>query len=131
MGGWVGGAAYTCWETVTNARETNYGTRIDYILASRALLADSGAAGGNAVHVTDCRLLPDVRGSDHCPVVADWDGPRMPASPPPPPCHHGRPPLMKRKGWGVQGPRHCRHLARSHHRCVHGTCPSFKASSRR
>jgi AP endonuclease-2 len=27
--------AYTCWNTKTNARATNYGTRIDYIVADK------------------------------------------------------------------------------------------------
>uniref|UniRef100_K3WK17 DNA-(apurinic or apyrimidinic site) endonuclease n=1 Tax=Globisporangium ultimum (strain ATCC 200006 / CBS 805.95 / DAOM BR144) TaxID=431595 RepID=K3WK17_GLOUD len=66
--------AYTCWNMVTAARQTNYGTRIDYILVDHTLMEDA---------VTDCRLLelisqqsflwrsiqPDRLGSDHCPVL--------------------------------------------------------------
>lgn len=53
--------AYTCWNTKTRARETNYGTRIDYILASF----------GYAVNgFLNCDIRPDILGSDHCPVEA-------------------------------------------------------------
>ncbi|TYZ51968.1 hypothetical protein PybrP1_009065 [[Pythium] brassicae (nom. inval.)] len=52
--------AYTCWNTKTGARQTNFGTRIDYILVDPELMSSS---------VTDCVLQPDRLGSDHCPVV--------------------------------------------------------------
>eukprot|EP00058_Branchiostoma_floridae_P008983 XP_002594471.1 hypothetical protein BRAFLDRAFT_124956 [Branchiostoma floridae] len=51
-------SAFTCWSTVTGARQTNYGTRIDYIFANRALLNQ----------FQDCTIMPEVEGSDHCPV---------------------------------------------------------------
>ena len=51
--------AFTCWNTMVGARETNYGTRIDYILANKDLAT---------AEFTDCEILPDVIGSDHCPV---------------------------------------------------------------
>ena len=72
-GGRVDGAAYTCWETITNARETNYGTRIDYVLASRGLVPGVAETPGEH-RITDCHHLTLVRGSDHCPVVSDWEG---------------------------------------------------------
>ena len=53
--------AYTNWSTVTSARETNYGKRLDYIFA------DTGLQD----YLVDCYLMPDVEGSDHCPVVLD------------------------------------------------------------
>ncbi|XP_077185648.1 DNA-(apurinic or apyrimidinic site) endonuclease 2 [Paroedura picta] len=53
--------AYTCWCNLTGARQTNYGTRIDYILADRALAFSE---------LKDAQLLPEVLGSDHCPVQA-------------------------------------------------------------
>lgn len=54
--------AFTCWNTVTSARLTNYGTRIDYILESRGLL-----------HLTsNMDHLPDVMGSDHCPLYLEF-----------------------------------------------------------
>lgn len=53
--------AYTCWSTLTSARSTNYGTRIDYVLVGQHL----------ASHLTDAGIMPDVHGSDHCPVYAE------------------------------------------------------------
>ncbi|EGZ23668.1 hypothetical protein PHYSODRAFT_481346 [Phytophthora sojae] len=51
--------AFTCWNTQTGARQTNYGTRIDYILVDPAFLQS----------VTACSIEADRLGSDHCPVV--------------------------------------------------------------
>ena len=53
--------AYTCWSTITDARKTNFGTRIDYILVSPQL------AGG----VRRSEVWRDMEGSDHCPVYAE------------------------------------------------------------
>ena len=53
---------FTHWETRINARETNYGTRIDYILATPGLLP----------WIKTCEIMPHILGSDHCPVVADF-----------------------------------------------------------
>lgn len=50
--------AFTYWSYRAGAREKNRGWRLDYILASRRL-ADS---------IVDAYALPDVLGSDHCPV---------------------------------------------------------------
>ncbi|XP_065179684.1 DNA-(apurinic or apyrimidinic site) endonuclease 2-like [Sycon ciliatum] len=51
--------AYTCWSTMTGARKTNYGTRIDYVLVDKVFL-DSYSTGAD--------IMPEVEGSDHCPV---------------------------------------------------------------
>jgi exodeoxyribonuclease-3 len=51
-------AAYTWWTHWANARARNVGWRIDYWLASKAIVS----------HVTNPRIHPDVMGSDHCPV---------------------------------------------------------------
>ncbi|XP_035242830.1 DNA-(apurinic or apyrimidinic site) lyase 2 isoform X1 [Anguilla anguilla] len=51
--------AFTCWSTLTGARQTNYGTRIDYIFADRPLAEE---------HFLSADIMPDVEGSDHCPV---------------------------------------------------------------
>lgn len=58
-------AAYTCWSTVTGARATNYGVRIDYIFANANLCQRA---------FKDCVVMQEVEGSDHCPVkaVIDW-----------------------------------------------------------
>ena len=53
--------AYTNWCTVTGARATNYGQRIDYILADKWLALNA---------FEDCIIMPEVEGSDHCPVKA-------------------------------------------------------------
>lgn len=50
--------AYTYWGYRTAARPKNQGWRLDYYLASDALLE----------HVYDSFIIPDVEGSDHCPV---------------------------------------------------------------
>ncbi|XP_060108903.1 DNA-(apurinic or apyrimidinic site) endonuclease 2 isoform X2 [Heteronotia binoei] len=55
------GDAYTCWCNLTGSRQTNYGTRIDYILADRALASSE---------LKDAQVMQEVLGSDHCPVRA-------------------------------------------------------------
>jgi exodeoxyribonuclease-3 len=49
---------YTWWSHWSNARERNVGWRIDYIFASKALKA----------RIQNAEVLPEVMGSDHCPV---------------------------------------------------------------
>ena len=49
------------WCTVTSARQTKYGTRIDYIFAHAELVQKE---------FIDCEIRADFEGSDHCPVVA-------------------------------------------------------------
>ena len=49
---------YTWWSLRTRAKERNIGWRLDYIFVSENLL-DS---------VKEASILPDVTGSDHCPV---------------------------------------------------------------
>ncbi|KAK0137135.1 DNA-(apurinic or apyrimidinic site) lyase 2 [Merluccius polli] len=53
--------AFTCWNTLTGARQTNYGTRIDYIFADVRLAKEQFSAAD---------IMPEVEGSDHCPVWA-------------------------------------------------------------
>ncbi|XP_054859792.1 DNA-(apurinic or apyrimidinic site) endonuclease 2 [Eublepharis macularius] len=71
------GDAYTCWCNLTGARQTNYGTRIDYILADRALALSE---------LKDAQLMPEVLGSDHCPVQALLRASFLPARICPPLC---------------------------------------------
>ncbi|KHN83999.1 DNA-(apurinic or apyrimidinic site) lyase 2 [Toxocara canis] len=59
--------AYTVWNTQTGARATNYGTRIDYVIADTDLL--------DLDFLLDCRHLSSVMGSDHCPVIAEISPP--------------------------------------------------------
>ncbi|KAI0028884.1 Endonuclease/exonuclease/phosphatase [Vararia minispora EC-137] len=52
---------YTCWNTKINARETNYGTRIDYFLVTPGLFP----------WIKQSDIQPSIKGSDHCPVFLD------------------------------------------------------------
>ncbi|GCF01339.1 class II abasic (AP) endonuclease [Zygosaccharomyces mellis] len=52
---------YTVWNTFKNSRPANYGSRIDFVLASTSMGAQ----------VKSADILPQVMGSDHCPVYAD------------------------------------------------------------
>lgn len=56
------GGHYTWWSHFANARARNVGWRIDYIFASKAL----------AGKITKAFILPEVYGSDHCPIGADF-----------------------------------------------------------
>jgi exodeoxyribonuclease-3 len=49
---------YTWWHQVTFARQRNVGWRIDYFFAAAELLP----------RLVNASILPDVMGSDHCPV---------------------------------------------------------------
>ncbi|KAI9205275.1 Endonuclease/exonuclease/phosphatase [Polychytrium aggregatum] len=60
--------AFTCWNTLTDARVSNFGTRIDYILTSPSLL-DS---------FERCTIESHIMGSDHCPVSAILRGSCIP-----------------------------------------------------
>lgn len=50
--------AYSWWSYFSNARENNSGWRIDYFIVSERLMP----------RVKDSFILPEVQGSDHCPV---------------------------------------------------------------
>ena len=52
---------YTWWTHWQHARERNIGWRIDYFFVSKIL----------AKKVTHAKILPNVLGSDHCPVVLE------------------------------------------------------------
>lgn len=57
-------AMYTVWNTRTGARQANFGSRIDLILAS----------GGEFIrNVVNADILPFLYGSDHAPVFTDVD----------------------------------------------------------
>ncbi|KAH9479907.1 DNA-(apurinic or apyrimidinic site) endonuclease 2 [Psilocybe cubensis] len=53
---------YTCWNTKISARDSNYGTRIDFILITPGLVPWIKAAD----------IQPEIKGSDHCPVFVDF-----------------------------------------------------------
>lgn len=52
---------YTWWSYRQNARQKNVGWRIDYFFVSKGFLPETLA----------CYHLPEVMGSDHCPVVLE------------------------------------------------------------
>ena len=54
---------YTWWDQKTRARERNVGWRIDYVFVSANLLGSLSRAF----------ILPEVMGSDHCPVGIELD----------------------------------------------------------
>lgn len=54
--------AYTWWTYMAKARERNVGWRIDYFCVSKKIQKN----------VTDAYLLPEVMGSDHCPVGIEY-----------------------------------------------------------
>lgn len=56
---------YTCWNTLSGARQTNYGSRIDLILTTRAWCDKLVNAGA----------WPFLLGSDHCPIFSDFKVP--------------------------------------------------------
>lgn len=53
-----GGGHYSYWDQMTGARARNVGWRIDYFFISKNLRP----------RLKDAFILPDVMGSDHCPV---------------------------------------------------------------
>ncbi|XP_034552486.1 DNA-(apurinic or apyrimidinic site) lyase 2 [Notolabrus celidotus] len=70
-------SAFTCWSTLTGARQTNYGTRIDYIFADCQLTKEQ---------FVDADIMPEMEGSDHCPVWGKLSSSLVPSSKPPPLC---------------------------------------------
>lgn len=56
-----GNGHYSWWSHFAQSRERNVGWRIDYILVSESLKGK----------VKSAKILPDVLGSDHCPVLLD------------------------------------------------------------
>lgn len=57
------GGHYSWWDMKTRARDRDIGWRIDYFLVSSSLVDK----------ITDAYILPQVMGSDHCPVVLELD----------------------------------------------------------
>ncbi|MCL1816544.1 MAG: exodeoxyribonuclease III [Clostridiales bacterium] len=55
------GSHYSWWDMKTRARERNVGWRIDYFFVAKVLTP----------YVKDAYILPEIYGSDHCPVVLE------------------------------------------------------------
>ena len=58
-----GSGHYSWWSHFANARARNIGWRIDYIFASKKLVPKIKVA----------KILPEIMGSDHCPVLLELD----------------------------------------------------------
>jgi len=58
-----GNGHYTWWSNFSNARARNVGWRIDYFFVSKSLKSKVKAA----------KILPEVFGSDHCPILLELD----------------------------------------------------------
>lgn len=58
-----GNGYYTWWSHFAKARERNVGWRIDYFLASKALVPS----------IKSAEIYPNVLGSDHCPISLELD----------------------------------------------------------
>lgn len=56
-----GNGHYSWWSHFAKARERNVGWRIDYLFSSNTLKKK----------ITNAKILSEVRGSDHCPVLLD------------------------------------------------------------
>jgi exodeoxyribonuclease-3 len=54
---------YTWWRQSGGAREKNIGWRLDYVMVSSLLLPG----------IKQAQILPEVYGSDHCPVALEFD----------------------------------------------------------
>src|SRR5699024_6567867 len=54
---------YTWWSYMKTVRERNIGWRIDYFLVSRRLIEN----------VENSTTAPEVYGSDHCPVILEYN----------------------------------------------------------
>jgi exodeoxyribonuclease-3 len=57
---------YTYWSQRAGNRAPNKGLRLDYFICSKDLMEDD--ANGK-VRVRDCFMVPEIMGSDHCPIV--------------------------------------------------------------
>jgi exodeoxyribonuclease-3 len=59
---------YSYWSQRAGNREPNKGLRLDYFICSKGLMEDGDK---NMAIVRDSYMIPDVLGSDHCPIVLE------------------------------------------------------------
>ena len=69
--------AFTNWCTLTGARATNYGRRLDYIFGDCDLVEKC---------LTGASIMPEIEGSDHCPVIVEINCEPVPSKSCPPLC---------------------------------------------
>ncbi|KAL5968473.1 DNA apurinic or apyrimidinic site endonuclease 2 [Taenia solium] len=85
--------AFTCWDLRIGARKTNHGTRIDYIFYDKEL------ASLLPICKSVADIMPEIEGSDHCPVwaILPLTLPINTNSPLPSSCSHFWPQCQKRQ----------------------------------
>ncbi len=57
------GQQYSWWDMKSRARDRNVGWRIDYFFVQKTL----------EQHITGAEILPQIMGSDHCPIVLELE----------------------------------------------------------
>lgn len=64
---------YTWWSNFQNCRSRNIGWRLDYFLVSNSLIrrTSSGGSGTPPLYCSSAVILPNIKGSDHCPVALE------------------------------------------------------------
>ncbi len=60
---------YTYWSTRAGNRDANKGLRLDYFVCDPVMLEEDKSK----VLVRDSYMLPEVKGSDHCPIVLELE----------------------------------------------------------
>ena len=61
---------YSYWSQRAGNREPNKGLRLDYFICSKDMLQDTEE---NKVVIRDSYMIPDQKGSDHCPIVLELE----------------------------------------------------------
>ncbi len=60
-----GSGYYTRWPFQNDARERNFGWRLDYCFVNQALRP----------YVSNATIMPEIKGSDHCPIILELNLP--------------------------------------------------------
>ena len=63
---------YTYWSQRAGNRVPNKGLRLDYFICSKAMM-EGGSVVDQKVIVRDSYMIPDQKGSDHCPIVLELE----------------------------------------------------------
>mmetsp|Transcript_7559 Transcript_7559/g.16383 ORF Transcript_7559/g.16383 Transcript_7559/m.16383 type:complete len:142 (-) Transcript_7559:142-567(-) len=72
---------YTYWSMRAGNKEVNKGMRLDYFVCSAAMLSEQENENNDnkadekscGVIVRDSSIIPDVPGSDHCPIMLELE----------------------------------------------------------
>lgn len=85
---------FTCWNTLIAARGSNYGTRIDYIIAMGPAFTNENSIRS---HLVACDQMYDFMGSDHCPVWAEFNIDAVPWNPTPTKVKQAKPAVLNKQ----------------------------------